>query len=86
MTLNQIQEIIKKNPTTQVYVKWITSSNSTQTARIFRPLKVHQDGSISLEANGYIYYVFPKNIISLDDKKNLPLNFEDWFGSFGNDR
>lgn len=50
MTLNQIQEIIKKNPTTQVYIKWITSSNSTQTARIFRPLKVHQDGSISLEA------------------------------------
>lgn len=85
MTLNEIQEIIKQNPQKQVYVKWTTSLGSIQTSRIFRPLRIHQDGSISLETNGYIYYVFPKNIISIDDEKNIPPYYQDWFGSFGND-
>lgn len=88
--LDEIKEVIKRNPHNQVYVKWITSSESIQTSRIFRPLRIHQDGSISLETNGYIYYVFPKDIkdiILIDDgEKNMPPDYQDWFGNFGNDR
>lgn len=86
MNLNEIKEIIKQNPQNQVYVRWIDDYGSIQTSRIFRPLKVHQNGSISLEANGYIYYVFPEDIISLSDETQLPPHYQDWFGNFGNDR
>lgn len=86
MTLVEIKKIIKENPSEQVYVKWKNSNGNVNTARIFRPFKIHENETISLEANGYIYYVLPENILCISKKEDLPLNYQDWFGSFGNDR
>ena len=85
-SLEKIKKIIKDNPSEQVYVKWKNSNGNVNTARIFRPFKIHDDETISLEANGYIYYVLPENIISFSKEAELPINSEDWFGIFGNDR
>ena len=85
MTLEQIKELIAKNPTTHVYVRYISSNLDSKgkifTARIFRPLRVHPNGTISLEVNGYIYYVHPKKIIGLGSEDELVEPYNGWFGS-----
>lgn len=86
MTLNEIKELIEQNPTKQIYVKWISTSGSIQVSRIYRPLRTHLDGTVSLEANGYIYYVLPQDILSVSNEESLPPHYEDWFGYYGNNR
>lgn len=86
MTLNEVKELIAQNPTKQVYVKWQDSFGSVKTTRIYRPLRTHGDGTISLEANGYVYYVLPQDILSVANEESQPPHYEDWFGDYGSDR
>lgn len=73
-SLDDIKNIIKENQ--MVYVKWSNRNDSIMESRICRIV----NDQISVETNGYVYYIYPCQIVEiLDNITSTPFP-EDWFG------